>query len=668
MTEVIFDALICDPFQPTFDISHPTFRAWTRGVSVMELVADLPRELASVYQLGKRPRTRQPSLNQSANNPVPRRDSSDDDSSDSDEMLASPPSGSPRHSESSDSDKQSNRRKRSTRHNNQSVDRSNKQSMSAAYNRLLQAATYSMYNQFRIYSLLEPSFRKPSLLTDRLSLAQITDSEVSELCHMYYDFDCAFMRELMGEKISKMTRNEVEVIGSKQSIRPLSSSRQWENLRRLYRSRWNESNEAFDVMEDEQTKQDVSGRLRSMIGAIHNVLPQFNQTINSPSSEASNQSVNQTSLTPAFVPINLSINQIDETAFTLELFASYYRLPISMARQYLYTIFLCHARVQCSGKRLSLVSYDDMMAVASIITRSWCITAVQQSVQQSGAYNQSTVQSGSSYVLPSPNAAARATSWWVSQSNNQSIERADTVPSLTMNRQSSADELINQTNNLTINQFTLQASPSQLAPSLAIQTDLSVDGPSDDEPFADVLDTEFLIELRSVKLHLVDQRRLLDEYTNQSIHQCRDQSNKVRSRLPATLRSFCMIAISIAKQKKIRSMLTDLTDLICKPALKLAMSWQEFDAMIQSIDQSFQSLQPVSFKLQQLTTSSTIPIVPLPFMNSNNRSNVQSTNSLHSLAQIDEATVCYVNWQRFLRVVVPVTGILYKAMHRSLAS
>lgn len=75
--------------------------------------------------------------------------------------------------------------------------------------RLLWAWETQLEHEYRLFSLLEHSLKKPYLLSVHHCVLQLSFQMSLQLTNMYYDFDKAFMRQLMGQKLSTKTRGKI---------------------------------------------------------------------------------------------------------------------------------------------------------------------------------------------------------------------------------------------------------------------------------------------------------------------------------------------------------------------------------------------------------------------------------------------------------------------------
>lgn len=85
-------------------------------------------------------------------------------------------------------------------------------SSAQAQARLLWAWETQMEHQFRLYTLLEYALKKPFLLNIHYCIVQLSVQIQLQLTKHYYSFDPAFVRHLMGQKLSTKTRGTIESI------------------------------------------------------------------------------------------------------------------------------------------------------------------------------------------------------------------------------------------------------------------------------------------------------------------------------------------------------------------------------------------------------------------------------------------------------------------------
>ena len=81
--------------------------------------------------------------------------------------------------------------------------------------RLLWAWETQLEHEYRLFALLEHSLKKPYLLSVHYCVLQLSFQMSLQLTNMYYDFDKAFMRQLMGQKLSTKTRGNIHDMQNK---------------------------------------------------------------------------------------------------------------------------------------------------------------------------------------------------------------------------------------------------------------------------------------------------------------------------------------------------------------------------------------------------------------------------------------------------------------------
>ncbi|OQV12219.1 Acidic fibroblast growth factor intracellular-binding protein [Hypsibius exemplaris] len=90
-------------------------------------------------------------------------------------------------------------------------------------------------DQVRTFHLLEKWLHSPAELADQ-PVFQLTDSCRTYLLEKYYTFDRQFMREILGRKFNKFRRKDFEDECRKTGVKLDSCYRQYENMRRVWKS------------------------------------------------------------------------------------------------------------------------------------------------------------------------------------------------------------------------------------------------------------------------------------------------------------------------------------------------------------------------------------------------------------------------------------------------
>ncbi|KAL1252921.1 hypothetical protein QQF64_017614 [Cirrhinus molitorella] len=89
-------------------------------------------------------------------------------------------------------------------------------------------------DQFRTFQMCEQLLQSPSKLANQL-LFQIPPHRQTMLIERYYEFDSAFAREVLGKKLSKGTKKDLDDISSKTGIALKSCRRQFDNFKRVFK-------------------------------------------------------------------------------------------------------------------------------------------------------------------------------------------------------------------------------------------------------------------------------------------------------------------------------------------------------------------------------------------------------------------------------------------------
>ncbi|XP_010898840.1 acidic fibroblast growth factor intracellular-binding protein B isoform X1 [Esox lucius] len=89
-------------------------------------------------------------------------------------------------------------------------------------------------DQFRTFQLCERLLHSPTKLANQL-LFQIPSQHQRMLIEKYYEFDSVFAREVLGKKLSKGTKKDLDDISSKTGITLKSCRRQFDNFKRVFK-------------------------------------------------------------------------------------------------------------------------------------------------------------------------------------------------------------------------------------------------------------------------------------------------------------------------------------------------------------------------------------------------------------------------------------------------
>ncbi|XP_056295242.1 fibroblast growth factor (acidic) intracellular binding protein a isoform X1 [Pseudoliparis swirei] len=89
-------------------------------------------------------------------------------------------------------------------------------------------------DQYRTFQMCERLLHSPSKLGNQL-LFQIPPHQQAMLIERYYTFDDAFVREVLGKKLSKGTKKDLDDIGAKTGVTLKSCRRQFDNFKRVFK-------------------------------------------------------------------------------------------------------------------------------------------------------------------------------------------------------------------------------------------------------------------------------------------------------------------------------------------------------------------------------------------------------------------------------------------------
>ncbi|XP_063059201.1 acidic fibroblast growth factor intracellular-binding protein B-like [Engraulis encrasicolus] len=89
-------------------------------------------------------------------------------------------------------------------------------------------------DQFRTFQMCEKLLQSPAKLANQL-LFQIPPHKQAMMIERYYQFDNAFAREVLGKKLSKGMKKDLDDISSKTGIGIKSCRRQFDNFKRVFK-------------------------------------------------------------------------------------------------------------------------------------------------------------------------------------------------------------------------------------------------------------------------------------------------------------------------------------------------------------------------------------------------------------------------------------------------
>ncbi|KAM7417477.1 hypothetical protein PAMA_017223 [Pampus argenteus] len=89
-------------------------------------------------------------------------------------------------------------------------------------------------DQYRTFQMCERLLHSPAKLANQL-LFQIPPHRQTVLIERYYAFDDAFVREVLGKKLSKGTKKDLDDISAKTSVTLKSCRRQFDNFKRVFK-------------------------------------------------------------------------------------------------------------------------------------------------------------------------------------------------------------------------------------------------------------------------------------------------------------------------------------------------------------------------------------------------------------------------------------------------
>jgi hypothetical protein len=562
----VFQALILDPLQFS-DIDHNIFQYWLNGVNASELTQYIkyqlnnnyfnldnsnqyynnnnsaqanPSAVAAPVELNQAQlinNSKSKSLNNSPAAPVVYdsvSNSSSSDDSDNEEVPPSPAAAA----------------------NNSTI-------LSQAYQRLYISAQDDLINQYRVFSYLEHYFRRPALFDVQYnSLIQLSHYQAIQLIQLYYNFDIKFIRLLIGLKFSSKTRSQMLDFAGRSGVKIKinSANRQFDNVRRLYRARWPD-NEAYN---------------NNNTSAANNLVSTVNANINKSRQRWKGKLDNSiNSLLEEEATVDLGENELYNTtnySCPAQFYSSQFHLSESLARQYAVLIFLSRYRFDSHNKKLSACNYYDWLNFGAILMKTWTVKQNKSNeenvvIEWNNLNNATNTTTLANLVLSSPRSHEASISKDLSSPPNNSIKSL------------------------------FDRNVSELDPEQPELAEWNAE-------LLDELDLSFLLQLKEIKFLLLDNRKLLDEYNVVIIKYLRDQCtengrvrptalNKLQPRLLSLLKAMMNIASNLPKNKKIRSLFNDISELIVKPLSKLGFLAKEFAALFLAVSAAFKGLSSV---------------------------------------------------------------------------
>ncbi|XP_006810822.2 acidic fibroblast growth factor intracellular-binding protein B-like [Neolamprologus brichardi] len=89
-------------------------------------------------------------------------------------------------------------------------------------------------DQYRTFQMCERLLHSPAKLANQL-LFQIPPHRQIMLIERYYAFDDTFVREVLGKKLSKGTKKDLDDISAKTGVTLKSCRRQFDNFKRVFK-------------------------------------------------------------------------------------------------------------------------------------------------------------------------------------------------------------------------------------------------------------------------------------------------------------------------------------------------------------------------------------------------------------------------------------------------
>ena len=551
---------------------------------------------------------------------------------------------------------------------------------SSAYSRLLLSTQQNVHSQYRTFALLEPYLRQPSLLSLSPPLFQLTPPLLTSLTSLYYSIDPPFFLLLAGLKLKSLTRSDVDLFSHRAGLRPQVGWRMYENMRRMYRVRWPEGDE--EVASDDadarvgSVSRNASMRWKQMRVVAATAVGKMRAGVGGGGEEDDDGRREGAAE-------ELHSAQQSTTAF----FASHFVLPLALARAYTRLVFLSRHRLQASGKRLTAVTYDDMQAIAHILMEKWCWRVGE------GEANPTT-------PLAEPSRRERQLSTTTLERQLFStVTPMDDASTLTVGTVSGTVHLRPPSPVAPSPSAARTAPPASMTLHLLSPIHGAMVSPTSDDEIGDALDLELIAELRSTKVHIADHRRLLDDYVTSILLLLRELSTqqaparsspshasemtpvssspsassassfafpstpisslsavplrpllleKLRPRVLPLVRSLLSLAASLSKAKRVRLLLPDLAEEVCRPMQKLGLSPGEMTTLMEAMVTGWEALAEVKKEINLLRQR----------LREGMAKGAVGGHTVYG----DEVARSYLHWMRFLSAVVPITGLLYRRM------
>uniref|UniRef100_H2XXV1 Uncharacterized protein n=2 Tax=Ciona intestinalis TaxID=7719 RepID=H2XXV1_CIOIN len=90
-------------------------------------------------------------------------------------------------------------------------------------------------DQYRLFSMVEPMVQVPTVLCTQLTY-QISHKIQESLVSNYYELDDQVVREILGKKLSKGTRRDLDEVAAKTHKRLRFCHRQFDNCKRIFKT------------------------------------------------------------------------------------------------------------------------------------------------------------------------------------------------------------------------------------------------------------------------------------------------------------------------------------------------------------------------------------------------------------------------------------------------
>jgi len=143
---------------------------------------------------------------------------------------------------------------------------------SAALNRLLWVWESQMVHQYRLFSMIEHSLKKPFLLSAHYCLLQLSFQMQLQLTNMYYDLDPVWTRQLIGAKLSTLkTRSNLAALHERmqtECVARMATQEHEQEQRRAREQRWPQSWREMTRIQREGGAEDGSGAINYSISAV----------------------------------------------------------------------------------------------------------------------------------------------------------------------------------------------------------------------------------------------------------------------------------------------------------------------------------------------------------------------------------------------------------------